>query len=204
MRSSFPARSSKARATAVMASTPPRRSYRESSTVPTSCALVTNGATVFPASHILKPFNRRQVNLYLPLTDRAGRLGGAWGTGAADGPSRLRPTTSARRKYAADASPDNPWDCRCHVRHKPVGSERGVAPRPGDCIPQPDHPARPRHSQLIFWLLCGGDRDAHLCPAAAAVPVHPGVGEAVHKAAVCERAGLLGGPAVAGQAGSAW
>src|SRR5215813_7725722 len=70
MRSSFPARSSKARATAVMASTPPRRSYREPSTVPTSCALVTNGPTAFPASHILKRCDRRRVNLYLPLTDR--------------------------------------------------------------------------------------------------------------------------------------
>src|SRR5215831_4674358 len=69
MRSSLPARSSKARATAVMASTPPRRSYREPSTVPTSCALVTNGPTVFPASHILKRCNRRRVNLYLLLTD---------------------------------------------------------------------------------------------------------------------------------------
>src|SRR5689334_227982 len=73
MRSSFPARSSKARATAVMASTPPSRSYREPSTVPTSCALVTNDPTAFPASHILKPCNRRQVTLYLPLTDRTGR-----------------------------------------------------------------------------------------------------------------------------------
>src|SRR5215475_1587474 len=69
MRSSFPARSSKARATAVMASTPPRRSYREPSTVPTSCALVTNGPTAFPAPHILKPFSPGQVNLYLLLTD---------------------------------------------------------------------------------------------------------------------------------------
>src|SRR5262249_53814557 len=79
MRSSFPARSSKARATAVMASTPPRRSYREPSTVPTPCALVTNGPTAFPASHILKPCNRRQVYLYLPLTDRTGRPGAALG-----------------------------------------------------------------------------------------------------------------------------
>src|SRR5262245_48114359 len=70
MRLSFPARSSKARATAVMASTPPRRSYREPSTVPTSYALVTNGPTAFPASHTLKRCHRRQVNLYLLLTDR--------------------------------------------------------------------------------------------------------------------------------------
>src|SRR5262245_53375221 len=84
MRLSFPARSSKARATAVMASTPPRRSYREPSTVPTSCALVTNGPTAFPASHILKPCNRRQVNLYLPLTDRVGRLGRRVGYGSSE------------------------------------------------------------------------------------------------------------------------
>src|SRR5262245_16758587 len=32
-------------------------------------------------------------------------------------PARLR-TTSARRKYAADASPDDAWDCRRHVCHK--------------------------------------------------------------------------------------
>src|SRR5215469_3634137 len=75
MRSSFPARSSKARATAVMASTPPRRSYREPCTVPTSYALVTNGPTAFPASHILKRGNRRRVNLYLLLTDRTADLG---------------------------------------------------------------------------------------------------------------------------------
>src|SRR5215472_4343661 len=36
----------------------------------TSCALVTNGPTAFPASHILKRYNRRQVYIYLPLTDR--------------------------------------------------------------------------------------------------------------------------------------
>src|SRR5215831_18630653 len=70
MRLSFPARSSKARATAVMASTPPRRSYREPSTVPTSCALVTNGPTALPAPRILKPFSPGQVNLYLLLTDK--------------------------------------------------------------------------------------------------------------------------------------
>src|SRR5438046_9327314 len=68
MRPSLPARSSKARATAVMASTPPSPSYREPSTVPTSCALVTNGPATFPASHIAKPGNQRQVNLYLLLS----------------------------------------------------------------------------------------------------------------------------------------
>src|SRR5215471_9172157 len=84
MRSSFPARSSKARATAVMASAPPRRSYREPSTVPTCCALVTNGPAAFPASHILKRCNRRQVNLYLLLTDGAGSLGRRVGDGSSE------------------------------------------------------------------------------------------------------------------------
>src|SRR5437762_14109662 len=51
MRPSLPARSSKARTTAVMASTPPSRSYREPSTVPTSCALVTNGPATDMAVH---------------------------------------------------------------------------------------------------------------------------------------------------------
>src|SRR5204863_3887348 len=85
MRPSLPARSSKARATAVMASTPPSRSYREPSTVPTSCALVTNGPATFPASHILKPGNRGQVNLYLLLTDRTGGPGAARGHGSGEG-----------------------------------------------------------------------------------------------------------------------
>src|SRR6266516_239800 len=80
MRSSFPARSSKARATAVIASTPPRRSYREPSTVPTSCALVTNGSAMFPPSRILKPCNPGQVNLYLLLTRRTGGPGPAMTT----------------------------------------------------------------------------------------------------------------------------
>jgi hypothetical protein len=53
-----------------MASTPPSRSYRESSTVPASCALVTNGSAMFPAPRILKPCNPGQVNLYLLLTRR--------------------------------------------------------------------------------------------------------------------------------------
>ena len=52
---------------------------------------------------------------------------------------------SARRKYAADASLDDPWDCRGHGRHKPVGSERDFAPPPGGCIRQPDH----RHKLLM-------------------------------------------------------
>src|SRR6516165_10371077 len=82
MRSSFPARSSKARATAVMASTPPRRSYREPSTVPTSCTLVTNGPMAFPASHILKPFNPGQVDLYLLLSDRTAGPGRRVGHGS--------------------------------------------------------------------------------------------------------------------------
>jgi hypothetical protein len=64
-------------------------------------------------------------------------------------------------------------------------------------------PARPRHFLVIFRLLWGSGPDAHLCSAAAAVPVHPGIGEAVRKAAVCERAGLLGSPAVTGEARSA-
>src|SRR5215471_13619539 len=93
MRSSFPARSSKAWATAVMASTPPRRSYREPSTVPTSCALVTNGATAFPASHILKRCNRRQVNLYLLLTDGTGGPGRRVGYGSSE---LARESTAAR------------------------------------------------------------------------------------------------------------
>src|SRR5215467_6269133 len=84
MRSSLPARSSKARATAVMASTPPRRSYREPSTVPTSCALVTNGPTAFPAPPNVKPFNPGQVNLYLLLTDRTGGPGRRVGYGSSE------------------------------------------------------------------------------------------------------------------------
>ncbi len=64
-------------------------------------------------------------------------------------------------------------------------------------------PARPRQSLVIFRLLWGGGHDAHLCSAAAAVPVQPGTGEAVRKTAVCERAGLLGSPAVTGEARSA-
>src|SRR5215831_9972453 len=135
MRSSFPARSSKARATAVMASTPPRRSYREPSTAPTSCALVTNGATPFPHHTSSNLCHRRQVNLYPLLTDRTGVRGGAGGMGAANGPSRLRTTTSARRKYAADANPDDPWDCRGHVRHKPVSPERGLRTATGRLHP---------------------------------------------------------------------
>src|SRR5215467_4404227 len=109
MRSSLPARSSKARATAVMASTPPRRSYREPSTVPTSCALVTNGPTAFPAPHILKPGNRGQVNLYLLLTDRAGGLGAARGIREQRGAFEAEDNHVSSEKYAADTSPDNPW-----------------------------------------------------------------------------------------------
>jgi hypothetical protein len=46
---------------------------------------------------------------------------------------------SARRKYAADASLHDPWDRRRHVRHKPVGTERGFAPPPGGRGRQQDH-----------------------------------------------------------------
>src|SRR5262249_55780264 len=87
-----PARSSKARATAVMASAPPRRSYREPSTVPTSCALVINDSATFPASRTGKPCHRGQVNLYRLLTGQTEGPAGAWGRGAAKGPSRLRTT----------------------------------------------------------------------------------------------------------------
>src|SRR5215472_10944307 len=59
-------------------------------------------------------------------------------------------------------------------------------------------------SLVTLRPLWGGGDDAYLCSAAAAVPVHPGLGEAVRQAAVCEHAGLLGGPAVAGQARGAW
>jgi len=81
--------------------------------------------------------------------------GGAWGTGAASRPSRLRTTMSAHRKYAAEESLDNPWDCRRHGRHKPVSSERGFAPPPGGCIRQPDHRQK---------LLMPGDADTATPP----------------------------------------
>jgi hypothetical protein len=49
------------------------------------------GPAAFPASHILKPCDRRQVNLYLPLvnlylplTDRTGRPGRRVGYGSSE------------------------------------------------------------------------------------------------------------------------
>src|SRR5262245_38048793 len=84
MRSSFPARSSKARATAVMASTPPRRSYREPSTVPTSYALVTNGPTACPHRTSSNRVIGVRHTLYLLLTDRTGRPGRRVGYGISE------------------------------------------------------------------------------------------------------------------------
>src|SRR5215469_17985626 len=55
---------------------------------------------------------------------------------------------------------------------------------------------------LKVLLGCRG-RDAHLFAAAAGVPLDPGIGEAVRAAPVCERAGLLGDPAMTGEAGRA-
>src|SRR5262252_7934369 len=124
MRSSLPARSSKARATAVMASTPPRRSYREPSTVPTSCALVTNGPTAFPASHILKRCNRRQVNLYLLLTDGAGGPGRRVGYGSSEWAFEAEINHVSAEEACGSCDLHDPWDCRRHVRHRPVSSER--------------------------------------------------------------------------------
>src|SRR6516225_4624183 len=80
----------------------------------------------------------------------------------------------------------------CRALCRPAGC-RWIKPR----SPMPD----PRAA--TFRLLRGARPDAHLCSAASAVLVHPGLREAVREAAVCERAGLLGGPAVTGEAGSA-
>src|SRR5215470_417090 len=139
MRSSFPARSSKARATAVMASTPPRRSYSEPSTVPPPVLV---SSTVRRRSPHRTSANRVigvRHTLYLPLTDGSAARAARGVREQRMGLRALRTTLSARRKYAADASPDDPWDRRRHGRHKPAGSGRGFAPPPGGYIRQPDH-----------------------------------------------------------------
>ncbi len=80
------------------------------------------------------------------------------------------------------------------VRCARSGRSRLARPRPSRS------PSAGAPSWWSFGSHGGGGPDAHCRSAAAAVPIRPGVGEAVRKAAVCERAGLLGGPAVTGQA----
>src|SRR5262245_17223494 len=93
MRSSFIWRSTTARTTAVIASNPPRRSYRESSTIPLLCSRCSDSATS-PQRTPLTRVTHRQT-LY-PAVSRdlvACRLqaavfrpGYGWGLGAVDDP----------------------------------------------------------------------------------------------------------------------
>src|SRR5215475_12629700 len=149
MRPSLPARSSKARATAVMASTPPSRSYREPSTVPTSCALVTHGPTAFPASHIPKPCNPGQVDLYPLLTRRTAGPGRRVGYGSSNRAFEAENNHVSSEEYAPDASRHDPWDRRRHVRHKPgqFGAWlRTVAGRLHPAAGPPPQAQRERHA----------------------------------------------------------
>src|SRR5262249_18566987 len=144
---SLPARSSKARATAVMASAPPRRSYREPSTVPTSCALVINDSATFPASRTVKPCHRGRVNLYRLLTGQTEGPAGAVGRGAAQGAAGGGNHPAAGRNRGGGAAGDSAGARPRPVPPQPVTPQRASAPPPG---------GRPRHPDLRHKLLMPG------------------------------------------------
>src|SRR5215471_17959171 len=78
-------------------------------------------------------------------------------------------------------------------------------PSPAPVVRSTAHPqvsGLPDSYRDAFPLSRGCCPDAHPCPAAAIVVVCLGVGEAVLTAAVSEGGGLLGSPAVTGQARS--
>src|SRR5215469_5074547 len=99
--------------------------------------------------------------------------------------------------------------CQPNCR-SPVSPLRGSGPSPGSCAVvvigniMADEPSRfpasssARGASRLKPLWHSGG-DAHLLPAAVAVPADPGVAEAVRAASVSERIGLLRGPAVASQ-----